>query len=109
MEDDKKAGVALSDDMYLLQKSIRAATIKRIVDLDKIDWDAPFVEWKSGDEPPTLEQMEQYAVRKLYKYDKREEDDVVVFYDDIGILSGSKGYVLIRDGYVHGTYITVRS
>jgi hypothetical protein len=38
-----------------------------------------------------------------------KEGDEVYYYDDIGVLSGSTGYVWFRDGYVVGSQIVRRS
>ena len=53
--------------------------------------------------------IEEFSIRKLFEYDKVKEGDMVLYYSDMGVLSGSSGYILIRDGYVHRRRIVWRS
>lgn len=113
--------LALSEDGYLLSKSVHKSKIKRVVDLDAIEWDVkfhydptktPFENFKAngGDqENLTDEWLEWYAVRYLFRYEDRQADDIVVEFNDLGILAGAAGFLWLRDGYVQGSYITRRS
>lgn len=61
--------------------------------------------------PETQEERDRYYVAKLCEgYNPPPDDrDTFVFYSDFGALSGSSGYIRIRDGSVYGTRIYMRS
>lgn len=100
----------LSEDGYLLSKfRVHSSKIKEVVDLKQIDFSVP---------GPTLEDVKkdfdekiikEYSIRQLFEYVKVKEGDIVLHYYDIQPLSGSEGYLLIRDGYVYNSRITRRS
>ena len=55
---------------------------------------------------------ENHYVTQLYKYETPQfpkPGDRVFWYWNIGALSGSAGFILIRDGYVHNSIVVVRS
>lgn len=60
-----------------------------------------------GDENPV---QNEYYAQDLFQYDVFDpEKDMLIWYDDIRALSGSAGYVHIRNGYVHDSRVVVRS
>ena len=116
--------LALSEDGYLLSKRFHSSCLKETIDISKIDFDRKRYikkeEYLAEIDRPDYERTghggrrptglaETYHIQELYKYDTPKPTDIVCWYDDIGILSGSAGYVLIRDGYVWNTNTIWRS
>lgn len=108
-----KGNVALSEDGHLLMRMIHQSKIKRVIDVSKIDMKKKITakqmvraSQKGGDDNVI---SDTYNVQQLYKYVDPEENDVVVYYDDIGALSGSTGYILLREGYVYNSVLVSRS
>lgn len=109
-----KDEIIVSDDGCLLSKSIPAKTLKYEIDLSKIDFNNPVSKedvannyaFKTGG---VTDKVENHFITDMYKYNKVKDGDRVFWYDNIGILSGSKGFVLIRDGYVWTTRAVWRS
>ncbi|MDR3503054.1 MAG: hypothetical protein P4L79_10795 [Legionella sp.] len=121
--------VRVSDDGCLLMKSVPKNTIKRVVDhmamnITKEDMNE-LVRQKYKFNNETLGQDD---VRKRPDYNDRDacdrfyvmdlsvpynplpdERDIFVYYDDLGPLCGSAGYLRIRDGYVYGNRIVSRA
>lgn len=96
-------GVALTLDNYLcIKSSVHQKDLKRVVDHTKFDYTEKFSssDKKWRDQKMTVEKAEELHLRKLFEYIKPKEFDVVVYYDNIGALSGRAGYLLIRDGYI---------
>lgn len=117
--------LALSEDGYLLSKIMSKECLKTVVDTSnmKLDFEIPFSKNKREDRPPECDfsdssfagrrptgAAEEWYVQELYKYlTPKKEGDIVCWYDDIRILSGSAGYILLRDGYVISTSVVWRS
>jgi hypothetical protein len=110
----------LSEDGFLLAKSLHSGCLKEEIDISKIDFDRK--RYITKDEMleenktenyetrrPKNKVVETYHIQQLYKYDTPKPNDIVCWYDDIGVLSGSAGYILIRDGYVSNYYALWRS
>ena len=113
------------EEGYLLYRGMHKSKLKRRVDLKSFDW--LWGDYKTQvdrineltdefdarkwyvDCPDTDRLEDEIALAKLYKYEFAKSDDRVYLYDDIGDLSGSAGYVLIRDGFILNDFITERS
>jgi len=114
--------VRVSDDGYLLAKSVPKDSIKRIIDhmsmnITKEDMNE-LVRQKYKFNNDTLGQddvrkhpdpSDQDAMDRFYVMDLAipynphpDERDIFVYYDDLGPLCGDAGYLRIRDGYVYG-------
>jgi len=112
-------GLALSEDGYLLQKVIHQSTLKKIIDTSYVNFEKPISKEKmlkaadkeSGERQPKEKSVvEEYYIQQFYHaYNKPREGDIICWYDDIRPLSGTAGYVLIRDGYVYSTVVLWRS
>jgi hypothetical protein len=122
------ADVKIDDKGYLLSRSIHKDTIKRI-----IDWKALNITKEEIDEASKLKNdytdiLKPVDKRKLPDFSNEksldrfyvidlslpynpppDNRDQFVWYNDIIMLSGSAGYARIRDGYVYGTRIVMRS
>jgi len=119
--------LALSEDGYLLSKVFHSKCLKKEIDISKInfekritreeflkeikhpDYVRSFEESQAGRQPKIGSREESHYIHELYTYDRPKPNDIVCWYDDIGCLSGSAGYVLIRDGYVWNTKSIWRS
>ena len=99
----------LSQDNYLLSKEMHSSKITRIVDFKNIDFSVPGPTEEDIKKTFDEKMIEEFSIRKLFEYDKVKEGDMVLYYSDMGVLSGSSGYILIRDGYVHRRRIVWRS
>lgn len=126
MTEPRKHKVEVSEDGYLLQKVFHKNTVQRF-----IDWKAlgiteaeireqsklkygPIKNGRFVDQrklPTTDEEMDRFCVIELcMPYNPPPDDlDEFFYYNDIGALSGSAGYIRIRDGYVWGTRRTILS
>jgi hypothetical protein len=111
--------LALSEDGYLLQKVFHSKTLKEVVDISHIDLKKSISmedvkndndnNWGRDRRPRKGSVTEAHCIQKLYVYREPREGDIICWYDDIGALSGSAGFVLIRDGYVIGIHALWRS
>jgi len=127
---DPEKGVQISEDGYLLSKVIPADKITRIIDWRALgitpltiqksaslqfDWNADRsmnnVDNRERPDPNDLESMDRFYVTELcHPYNpKPDNKDVFVFYSDIAALSGTAGYIRLRDGYVWGQLAVWRS
>lgn len=122
------------DKEYLIMKVVPVSSVKRKIDWKalgitkeyineqsklKLTWDETAVDHKGNKvwhvdkrvQPTTPEEVDRFYVTELcLPYNPPPDDrDVFVFYNDIGFLSGTAGYIRLRDGYVYGQKITVRS
>lgn len=117
-----KSGLALSEDRWLLMKTIPAKCLKEVVDISDVDFvnivhekevkDSVVTENVGGSSvPPAPGLFKTHMIQKLYEYHGRtpKEGDIVCWYNDIGMLSGSAGYLLLRDGYVENQVAIWRS
>jgi hypothetical protein len=64
--------------------------------------------------PPKIEDQtamdRHYVALMCMPYRPMPDDrDMFVWYSDIGVLSGSAGYLRIRDGYVYDRRVVIRS
>lgn len=107
---------------YLLSRSFHKSKLTKEVDISKYTWlkfekktdSKKYDKFKKLFEDKEWDKIEklgeEYWIAKLYNpYYKMQDDDKVYEYDDIGVLSGSAGYLLIRNGYVTSVYSTRRS
>lgn len=121
-------GVNVSEDEYLLQKVVPRDTIKRIIDWKSLGITKAYIDkqskrkhdWYTGkvDKEPepnfnrdNQEEMDRFYVTEMcLPYNPAPDDrDVFVWYNDIRFLSGTAGYIRIRDGYVWGQMVVMRS
>jgi len=106
---------------FLLTRSIHKDCLRDRVDISShLDWlkdnkkkwnkevyHDNLIKNKNWDE---LEKIsEEHAIYKLYLYRAHVDGDEVYKYDNIRPLSGSSGYVLIRNGLVETIYAEYRS
>jgi hypothetical protein len=126
---DPEKGIQISEDGYLLQKVIPAAKVVRVIHWKalgitpltiqksislKLSWDDPNLGFQDGrprPDPENMEEMDRFYVTELcHPYNPKPDDhDVFVYYNDIEMLSGTSGYIRIRDGYVQGRLVVTRS
>jgi hypothetical protein len=124
-----REAICYTDDKgYLLQSlGIRIDHIEREIDPQALGVDEKYIREQDRLErerekleekyrpkrkfPETQEERDRYYVADLCKpYNPApDERDTFVFYSDIGALSGSSGYIRIRDGSVYGSRIYMRS
>ena len=117
----------LSDDEYLLSKSVHKSSIKRIIDWkslnitketiseanklkhSKLDEKARFIDARKL--PKNEKDMDTFYIIELcLPYNPEPDDrDIFLYYNDIRALSGTAGYLRIRDGYVWGSKVVMRS
>lgn len=126
---DIKQLVRVTEDGCLLIKSFPKTCIKRIIDhmsmnITKDDMNE-LVKQKFKFNNETLKQddvrkrpdyNDQAAMDRFYVMDLSvpynpppDDRDIFAYYDDLGPLCGSAGYLRIRDGYVYGTRSVERS
>ena len=112
----------LSRDDFLLQKIVHSSTIKRVIDWSNFGitpeycreqhnlantrtnvWDMTPTDKRKQPEPDNQDEMDKFYVTELcHPYGPRPgERDIFVWYNDIKALSGTAGYLRIRDGYVY--------
>jgi len=127
---DPEKGVQISEDGYLLKKVVPADKITRIIDWRalgitpltiqksaslKYDWNVDRsmnnVDNRERPDANDLESMDRFYITELcHPYNpKPDNKDVFVFYSDIAALSGTAGYIRLRDGYVWGQKVVWRS
>jgi hypothetical protein len=122
--------IFLSRDNYLLQKVVHSSTIQRAIDwhdfgitkeycrkqynlaniYDNILARRP-IDKRKQPEPDNQDEMDKFYITELcHPYSPPpDENDIFVWYNDIVALSGTAGYLRIRDGYVYGQKIVWRS
>ena len=119
-----------SENGYLLRLVVHKDTIKRVVDVSTLNITPEYIkeqcDLKYGStkgsigrtldnrERPNIdiqEHMDRYYITDLcMPYNPPpDEHDVFVYYNDICALSGTAGYIRIRDGYVWGQSVVWRS
>lgn len=91
--------IALSEDGYLLSKQFHSSKIIRSIDTSAMYIPTTEDRIRKRFIPEPKSDDEKY-VRDFYEYNDPQENDVIVYYDDIEVLSGTAGYALLRDGYV---------
>jgi hypothetical protein len=122
--------IFLSRDDYLLQKIVHSSTIKRTIDWHNFGitreycreqynlantrknvCDIKPIDKRERPNPDNQDEMDKFYITELcHPYSPMpDENDIFVWYNDIGALSGSAGYLRIRDGYVYGQKIVWRS
>lgn len=121
--------VRVSEDGFLLQKMIHKDTLHRDIDWVKLgitkeyidsqsklrlSWNDPkldFDDKREKPDPDDEEAMDRFYVTELcLPYNPPpDERDVFAYYNDIRALSGTAGYVRIRDGFVYGMKAVRRS
>lgn len=119
----------LSRDQHLLQKVVHKDTIQRVVDWKALgitkeyideqcklahgpfDKEFKFTDNRVVPDPDNQEAQDKYWVTDLcFPYNPGPDyRDLFVYYNDIRALSGTAGYLRIRDGYVWGQRVVVRS
>lgn len=110
-------GVEISDDGYLLSKIVHSRTVTRVIDwkslgiTNKMIDEAARIGKDNHPDPDDEESMDRaYVINLCLPYNPKPDDrDVFVYYNDIQALSGTAGYMRIRDGYVWGREIVWRS
>jgi hypothetical protein len=121
---DKKP-IMVSNDQHLLSKVVPAKSIQR-----HIDWKALGITEESikahrerkeiiqdgrgrwcPDHDASQEQQDRFYIHELcLPYNPPPDDrDVFSYYNDMACLSGTAGYLRIRDGYVWGQKVVWRS
>ncbi len=117
-----KGGLALSEDRYLLRKEMPASALKEVVDISDVDLNIPVNEkevklYAKQDDAVLFDDSDKpvgvyrtYCIQQLFTYTGvPKEGDIVCWYNDLGPLCGSAGYMLLRDGYVRSTYAVIRA
>lgn len=106
---------------FLLTRSIHKGCLRDQVDISiYLDWLKDYrkkfdkesyyhglIKNKNWDE--IQKNQEEYAIYKMFLYREYVDGDEVYKYNNIGPLSGSSGYVLIRNGLVETLYAERRS
>ena len=118
-----------SSDGYLLQKVIPKEKIQRTIDWKALGITKEYIKEQCDLAHGPLDETLHFTDNRVRpNYDNQEEQDrywladicfpynpcpdekdVFVYYNDIGCLSGSAGYLRIRDGYVWGHRIVIVS
>lgn len=106
-----------SEDGYLLQKVIPKDTITRTIDWRELGITKEYVNEQAKlnkKDKPNLDDekaTDKYFITEMcLPYNPMPDDrDEFVYYNDIRALSGSAGYLRIRDGYVWGHKVVWRS
>lgn len=114
----ESGGIQISEDGYLLQKVIPASKVVRVIDWKSLGITSLTIQKSSSEKygpdlihpkdvrkrPTSQEDEDRFFVTELcHPYNPKPDDnDVFVYYDDIQFLSGTAGYLRIRDGYVQG-------
>lgn len=121
--------VRVTEEGFLIQKMFHKDCIKRIIDwkslgvskeyIDeqsklKLTWNDPKLDFDDKRIRPDYddqEAMDRFYVTELcLPYNPPPNDtDLFVWYDDLGPLCGSAGYIRFRDGFVYGTRVIVRA
>ena len=118
-------------DGYCLLKSFHKDQIKFIIDTTKFNIprfpEFAWVYWRNNkDKEISKENMikswedfggqdhnpiqDEYYFQDILKYDSfNDATDFYAWYNDIGCLSGSAGYIFFRGGFVHATRTIIRS
>ena len=118
----------LSRDDYLLQKVVHSSTIKRVIDWHNFGITREYCreqfnlkytneslsktkDNRKQPDPDNQEVMDKYYITDLcLPYNPPpDERDIFVWYNDIRALSGTAGYLRIRDGYVYNQIAVWRS
>lgn len=120
MSNKRKNDILLSDDGYLLHKTIHQDDVLGEIDLSKLDLNSinetaslsheTFQKCKQLQETMKAKLMKgelsekekhEYYINKMCSgYNSRQEGDRFFWYNDMRGLAGSAGYLQIRDGYV---------
>ena len=114
--------IFLSQDNYLLQKVVSSRTIQRLIDHKKFEiteeycreqsnlertqinvWDKKPIDKRIKPDPNDQDEMDKFYITEMcLPYNPPpDERDIFVWYNDIRALSGTSGYLRIRDGYVY--------
>lgn len=121
--------IKVSDDGYALSKVIPKSAIKRIIDWKaigvtrelieqqlklKLTWNDSKLSFDDKRIKPDIDDQQAmdlfYVTELSMPYNPEpDEKDLFVYYNDIGPLSGSAGYIRFREGYVWGTKAVFRS
>lgn len=121
--------IHLSSDDFLLQKVLPAEKIKRHIDWTKLGITKESIQQSASEKysgwdknqrnidkriKPSYESEEEqdkfYITELCHPYSPKPDDrDIFLFYWDIQCLSGTAGYIRIRDGYVWGRIVTTVS
>ena len=119
----------LSEDGYLLQKVVHKETLKRIIDVESLglteeyiseqaklsrsglDKNARFIDKRVRPNLDNEFEMDRHYISEMCGgYSLLPDDrDVFVYYNDIQCLSGTAGYMRMRDGYVYDRIVVWRS
>lgn len=125
--------VRVTEEGFLIQKMLHKDCIKRIIDWKRLDvskeyiteqtklssnyiWTNSMMKKEDKRVLPSYtdggnDAMDRFYVADLcMPYNPPPDDmDLFVWYDDLGPLCGSAGYMRLRDGFVYGTRVIVRA
>jgi hypothetical protein len=123
--------VRVTEEGFLIQKMLHKDCIKRIIDWKRLGVSEEYIDEQSklsyefNDVTVIREdkrvrpsytdggndEMDRFYVADLcLPYNPPPDDtDLFVWYDDLGPLCGSAGYIRFRDGFVYGTRVIVRA
>lgn len=114
--------IFLSQDNYLLQKVVSSQTIQRLIDHKKFNITRDYcteqlklkythgkticdkdIDKRKQPDPNDQDEMDKFYITEMcLSYNPPPDDrDIFVWYNDIRALSGTSGYLRIRDGYVY--------
>lgn len=119
----------LSEDGFLLQKSVHKQTLRRVIDIESLgltedyireqsklsrsgfDTNGKRIDKRIRPNPDNELEMDRHYISEMCGgYGRPPDDkDVFVYYNDIQCLSGTAGYMRIRDGYVYEQAVVWRS
>jgi hypothetical protein len=118
-------GLKLSDDGYLLQKVVPQSKITREIDWKALGITIQMVHDFDRTKKAQMDVLREAIIRGSVPQDDQDryhiskmcspyapppdDRDVFVWYDDIGNLSGTAGYLRIRDGYVFSRAVVIMS
>jgi hypothetical protein len=111
----------ISEDGHLLMKTVPKASIRRTIDWKSLGITEADIKKQSNlskvERDGIVRKLEEqsdidryYIIDMLLPYNPPPDDrDEFVWYNDIGVLSGTAGYLRIRDGYVYGKRVVMMS
>lgn len=115
--------VKTSDDGHLLMQSVRKSCIERVIDWKTLGITKDYIREQfllgevkrkealcNYEDHPSDDRDRYFVAEMCMPYNPPPDDrDMFVWYDDTGVLSGTAGYLRIRDGYVYSRRVVIIS
>jgi hypothetical protein len=118
----------VSEDGYLLSKVVPLSTVTRFIDWKELNLtddyikeqsklklgklvDGKFIDERIKPDWSNQEEVDRFIIAEMCApYNPPPDDrDVFLYYNDIQVLSGTAGYIRLRDGYVWGRKVIAMS